>query len=73
MIKLDKNIPLLRDPRGSAVKYPWDEMEVGDSFFSPGRGAVGQGTIHGRRHGRRYTSRQVEENGVPGVRMWRVR
>jgi hypothetical protein len=47
-------------------------MEVGDSFFSPGSSVIG---IHGcaRRHRpMKFTCRSVVENGVAGIRVWRI-
>ena len=68
IVKIDKGVPLPTARR----KYPWDEMEVGDSFFSP----VGQATLmtqSRRRSDRKFTSCAVEENGVRGTRIWRVK
>ena len=31
-VKIDKGIPFPAETRGNASKYPWDKMEVGDSF-----------------------------------------
>jgi hypothetical protein len=47
-------------------------MEVGDSFFSPRSSVIG---IHGcaRRHRpMKFTCRSVVENGVAGIRVWRI-
>jgi hypothetical protein len=67
-------VPIPKDRRGGYnAKYPWHTMEVGGSFFVPG----------GKRHlfdlcsrmsettGWRYMAREVEEEGVAGVRVWR--
>ena len=76
----DKNLA----KRGNR-KYPWDELEVGDSFFvASGHRTVNQrqrqliacsqGWINqfvSRKHVR-FTTRIVEEDGVSGVRIWRV-
>ena len=31
-IKIEKNIPVTKK-LGHGIQYPWDKMEVGDSFF----------------------------------------
>lgn len=71
-IKIDHNI---KPPKfGKYRKYPWNEMKKGDSFFStqpylngPARAAavrIGNGC--------KFICRSVTENGVKGVRVWRV-
>lgn len=64
-------------------RYPFTDMEVGDSFFVPLDGRKAENlasSISGsarsgraaRANGRRYVTRTVVENGVKGVRCWRV-
>jgi hypothetical protein len=74
MIPIDKGIPLpaLRksDPdrdwkKSGRYKYPWTEMEVGDSFLSPKRPCL---SIQSLMDGRRYTQRKVNK----GYRVWRI-
>lgn len=70
---IDKNIPA---PAGYTVqeipKYPFMEMQVGDSFFVP---SVKQSTMGGyvawagRILHRRFTAREVDG----GVRVWRIK
>lgn len=36
-IEVEKGIPMPDKVRARNGKYPWDTMEVGDSFFLPGR------------------------------------
>ena len=71
--KVEKDVPLPKLVR--RVKYPFREMEVGDSFFYEG----GQKSIHtaASKFCRdnpeyKFTTRQVEEGGVKGVRVWRI-
>lgn len=69
-IAIQKNIPA--PPINRVSVYPFREMEVGDSFFVTGVPIAG---IHGcaRRHRpKRFACRTVCENGVRGVRVWRV-
>lgn len=67
-VRIDKNIPIPR----SRGKYPFREMEVGDSFLCPKGSektiysAAGQATT--RIKGRRFIVRKTED----GFRVWRV-
>lgn len=65
--KIDTDIP----PPATGWKYPFSEMKVGHSFWVPvpdDVAAVSAATMHGKRHGERYTSR-TEGNGK---RIWRI-
>lgn len=80
MFTVDKNVSLPLDTRGPgrAPMYPWLDMEVGDSFFVPESiqlpNAVSRAAyIFGKRHGLKFTRRSVQEVGVKGVRIWRVK
>lgn len=69
VIEITKDVPT---PRGRRSKYPFRGMEIGDSFFAPGSSVIG---IHGcaRRHRpMRFTCRSVVENGIGGIRVWRI-
>ena len=74
---VEKNVP---PPAGidrapCAVGFPWAQMNVGDSFFAPGRDARGIGSsawAAGIRHRKRFRCRTVVEKGVPGARVWCV-
>lgn len=74
--KIEKGIPVASDGRERQHKYPFAEMEVGDSFFvdnvqsgdktyvsisSASRG-------YGYRHNKKF--KQRSENN--GVRIWRI-
>jgi hypothetical protein len=68
-IEITKGVPT---PHRGRSKYPFRHMELGDSFFAPGGTVIG---LHGcaRRHRpMRFTCRSVVENGVAGVRVWRI-
>jgi len=68
-IEITKGMPT---PRGRRAKYPFRDMEIGDSFFAAGSSVIG---IHGcaRRHRpMRFTCRSVVEDGVAGIRVWRI-
>jgi len=76
MIQIEKDYPVPegRRPR----KYPWREMEVGDSFFTPftdtspenARAAVY--AANKRYNGARFKGTVWTENGVDGTRIWRI-
>lgn len=67
-----RDIPPPRRPR----KYPWPEMAVGEDRFLPLAEPTRISTslyIQKQRYGRVYTYRQMkDENGMPGIRVWRL-
>lgn len=72
-MKIDKGIPLPEPQRGAhSLKYPFQQMEVGDSVFFEGQKIGDRPYIAakkcGRTKGRRFSGRNVEG----GVRIWRV-
>jgi hypothetical protein len=75
MITIDKDKPM---PNGFGVraKYPFAQLDVRDSFFVPGKttGGISSSVANARARlpGRRFVSSTVTENGVTGVRVWRV-
>lgn len=80
MYKIDKGVQVpLPDGRGGGnAKYPWADMEPGDSFFVPLEGAAKfirhmSAPPKLREAGMEYARRTVTENGVNGVRFWRVK
>ncbi len=77
-MKIDKEIPL---PTKSK-KYPLDQLNVGDSFFvscngeEPIRTRARIGPTMTRIYHatkKRFTSKLGIENGIAGVRIWRVK
>lgn len=67
-IKIDKDIPIPVGPMGS--KYPLGKLEVGDSFFIEGQKTLSG--VFGQHKPKKFSVRTVTENGVKGVRVWRV-
>lgn len=68
-MKIEKGVPVpvIAEP----VRYPFESMQVGDSFFVEGGVLTRLCNAHGRagrRMGRKFTARKVEG----GVRVWRV-
>jgi len=68
---IDRGIPA---PVGSTrtARYPFTILEVGESFFVPG--AVRQQFCIGyySRNGKRFATCRVTEDGVRGLRIWRI-
>ena len=74
-IKIDKGFPL--PPLRGYEKYPWYDMEVGDSFFvkcdvsnykKTQSQLSGSAVYQGKRLNTKYTVRQA----VDGIRVWRT-
>lgn len=71
MIEIDKDIPVPEQkPGGGARKYPWLEMDVGDSFIFPDKRANAHANAwHASiRYGRKFSVRRTPE----GLRIWRI-
>lgn len=68
-INIDKGVPIPTDLRGRPKKYPWREMDVGDSFVG-GVAARSLTTRMGKSTGQKFTSRKIGENEF---RIWRVK
>jgi hypothetical protein len=76
-------VPPAKKP-GPEAKFPWAQIQPGESFFVPGgrlsrrdsrRGTakiVGCTTGYRLIKGSSWNKRAVTENGVNGVRVWRV-
>ena len=71
-MKIEKHIPLplQPQPRGRRAKYPFGQMDVGDSFFSDeDRNRLAAASSHaGSRHGKKFIIRSVDG----GFRIWRA-
>jgi hypothetical protein len=71
IIEIEKGVPI-PPPKGGAVKYPFADMEIGDSFAAPGvpdrtlRPQVSKANT--RFPGRRFVCRAI--GGL--LRVWRV-
>lgn len=73
-MSIESNVPLLQ-ARGGFRKHPWEKMELGDSFFVAGTTVERLSSVAvraARRLGGKFTCRTVKEQGIPGVRVWRV-
>jgi hypothetical protein len=71
MITIDKNIPFPERKR----HYPFVEMEVGDSFFTKkNRNAISAiARYWAKRLNCKFSTAEVVEQGVEGVRVWRTK
>jgi hypothetical protein len=78
-IAKSKPIPTRPSKTGRPAKYPFEKMEVGNSFFIPD--LKKRHTIYSClktyniNHNKRIQilTRQVEEKNVLGVRVWRIK
>ncbi len=73
-IAVDHDVPLPKHFRGPIPKYPWRKMEVGDSFFvpEPQSRVCAAAQSYEKTHGTKYRTAKITENGVYGVRVWRL-
>ena len=54
-------------------KYPWRTIEIGESFFAPGRTSRSIGYDARRYYApRRFTCRKIMIKGVVGVKVTRI-
>lgn len=67
---IEDGVPLpLSGTRGRPRIYPWDELEIGQSFFVPNKTSSEFTTTGGqRRRGWKFKIRNVDG----GLRVWRV-
>ena len=71
-IKIQKNIAMPKNLGTGRPKYPWKELEVGESFLFPE--GLGESGIHsnaqstGKRLNRKFAIRKTPE----GYRCWRI-
>lgn len=68
--KIEKGIPV--PAHHPSTKFPLAVMEIGDSFFVVGVTIVSLHQGFRRHRPKRFISRTVVEEGVRGVRVWRV-
>lgn len=74
MFKIEKNVEIPGGAGSVGVRnrYPFPDMEVGDSFFVPGeQGSKAGPAAHtwGRVHGRKFMTQKEGD----GVRIWRIK
>lgn len=73
MIKIENNVPI---PDKGNSKYPWLEMEVGDSFFveNPPKQKNGYPSTMATTATRRLSPKKFVQRVVDnGLRVWRIK
>jgi hypothetical protein len=84
VMKIDKNIPIPEVQRkGKSSSYNFKILEVDDSFLVPNpenlnlkilKNRVNSAlTYYERISDTKFTTRQVVEEGVEGIRVWRIK
>lgn len=60
-------------PPGRPPKYPWRTVEVGESFFVPGRTSTSiQHDAYRYYRPRRFRCKQIMVKGVKGIKVTRI-
>lgn len=75
MIDIEHGIPIPDPQQGRMLKYPWESLGVGDSFFVPDVKVSKFAThawYYGKRHNKKFATRSVIVDGKKGVRVWRT-
>lgn len=74
-IESDVPIPAVRSS-GRAPKYPFRTLRVGESFFEGNMKEVPRlqraAAAYAKRANIKLLTRRVEEEGTPGLRVWRI-
>ena len=80
--EIEKNVPIVNKTNGGGgrpPKYPWEQMEVGDSFYVPKpdklknirdlrSNLLNASRVYVRRYGWQFTTSEEGE----GIRIWRI-
>lgn len=75
-IKIDKGIPI--PERRTHTKFPFADMEIGDSFFVPAKQTkmstlAARVSVARKRHApRSFLLAKVTEKKIEGTRVWRI-
>ncbi len=65
--EIEKNIPI-PEHKVRNSKYPFADMEIGDSILSESPHTVMSAYQYGKRHNKKFMSRKINNN----YRIWRV-
>jgi hypothetical protein len=73
-IQIEKGIPVPSGSEKIGEIYPTRSMEVGDSFFvtNPPKSFQSNVVYAARLKGMKLATRTVTEDGVVGIRVWRI-
>lgn len=72
MITIQNNIPIPAPKAGRVATLPFEQMNIGDSFFTSDPTATTKAAYFKKKLGISFISRTQIENGVRGVRLWRT-
>jgi len=70
---IEKDVPL--PEKNVRWKYPFDQMDLGDSFFVVNKDTTQMSALckrAGKRLGGRFVTAKSEKDGQSGVRVWRM-
>lgn len=85
--EIEKDIPIPPKMRGQNAKYPFNEMEIGDSVFvpvedvqncnRPNSAVSSAANVYAKRSGKKMITRTIRENDeikgrIIGFRVWRI-
>ena len=66
-------LPLKSGPAGGRPpRYPWRELQQGESFFVPGETRIAINYWNRIMPERQYIARKAKKDGVVGLRIWRL-
>lgn len=77
-MQIEKGIPIPERKRGRKPKYPFGEMDIGDSVFFEVAicGGMSQEQVaahaYGKTSGKKFRTAKVNDGDRYGVRIWRV-
>ncbi len=71
-MKIDKGVELPAQLAGAPRKYPFPDMQVGDSIFVADQNSQGKASMAARSHGAKYGVKFKCMSVEGGVRIWRV-
>jgi len=70
---IEKDVPLPQ--KNVRWKYPFDQLELGDSFFVANKDTTQMSALckrAGKRYGGRFVTSKAEKDDQTGVRVWRL-
>jgi len=73
-MKIDKNVPIPESQSGPGRprKYPFPDMEVGDSFYAEGKKEAEKADVASKKYGTKYGCRFTCRRDEGGGRIWRI-
>ena len=75
-IEIETDIPIpINSRKGSHYKYPFGNMEVGDSFFYPSveyQRLYSASSYYGKRNCKKFKVRREFKGKIFGCRVWRI-